>query len=51
MIPTVKSNMQSTKHFSSNSSVQFQFPLPGARQLFIPTRGIEYKKKRKNKIK
>jgi hypothetical protein len=23
---------------------QFQFPLPGARHLFIPTRGIEYKK-------
>jgi hypothetical protein len=28
-----------------------QFPLPGARHLFIPTRGIEYKKKKKKKRK
>jgi hypothetical protein len=35
-------------------SSSVQFPLPGARHLFIPTRGIEYtkkKKKEKNKIK
>jgi hypothetical protein len=25
--------------------------LPGARHLFVPTRGIKYKKKEKNKIK
>jgi hypothetical protein len=28
---------------------QFQFPLPEARHLFVPTRGIEYKKKKNKK--
>jgi hypothetical protein len=36
---------------SKSNAVSVQFPLPRARHLFIPTRGIEYKIKIKKKKK